>query len=1010
MKILFLHLSDLHIKQNEHIEIFKIEKLVDALNVAQGFDECIIICSGDLVSTGSENEYKKVRILFGNLFAKIKNKFPCIEYLNLLLVPGNHDACFAGTKRKGENIQQYYKNNEVNQHIDEEINMLNNYFTYSGQNNCFKYEKICNVKYLNLGEYVIQVNLINTALFSTLLPDDKELHYFPNEKLSLLNKNNKANIVITVMHHSTEWFQWECKKNLEKAIYDDTSILFIGHDHNSSTKDLNFNNRNNIFISAGGEFSNDIIGKSEFSAVILNTDTDCLDSYAFEWNKKENIYTHIRLFKNKSIKIKTNKLMPNQLYIDSIKEDQKRKVTNDFTEYFVFPTLSAKNKDKYTEKVEVSNCQEFITELYKKKYINIVGGDNSGKTALLKIIYLNLLDEMLTPLLINIENIGGKYIDKIIKMTFEDQYSDDPLEYERYQQLDKSRKVAIIDDFDMIKMKKVKFDFIEILKDQFDIIIIGTKDLQEYNIIDNVRKEIDKKNDFFIFKINTFHLKKRHDLIKSICKVSNLMNDEDIENIVTTINGFVRHQFQLFDLDPDFIIQFTQYFLQNSNLQNPKNESIFNKIFETNIYNAIIKNSKKDLVDETIIALEEIAYFIHFNKRDPVSLTELQSVITKYNEDYSLTLGVRELIEVACKSKILKVDDNYLIKFCNKNHLAFFVARCLNRKFNNDGSFLNIEYLLKNICFGINDNIILFISYLTSNTKIIMLIYEASEALMKEWEDFDIDKGNITFLTKVKGHEKVNAPQNGDKEKIEQLEGKIEEDRENREKAQLIECKNLYDYDETEIDKFQYKILRALKYTEMLSKSLPNFSSILRTETKKKLIDGIYNYPNKILLKLLKSFDDNFEQIVNEIKSFADSIDARNKNDEIITKSDIETMFHSSAISIILNLYNNFAYLATERKSISMLNNYKLKNSNHKIFNLMIMDNYTISEEFSRKAEDIYDNTEDKNIKLLIQYIVRKHLIYTENIKYSERQHLIDKFLGQKEIKTFLVKTPKENI
>src|SRR5680860_1803009 len=113
MKILFLHLSDLHIGQSENIEIRKIDKLVDSLNILQGFDECIIICSGDLASRGYENDYKNVRYLFGNLISKIREKFCKGKFLTFLLVPGNHDADFTNAKRTGETIQQYYNENKI---------------------------------------------------------------------------------------------------------------------------------------------------------------------------------------------------------------------------------------------------------------------------------------------------------------------------------------------------------------------------------------------------------------------------------------------------------------------------------------------------------------------------------------------------------------------------------------------------------------------------------------------------------------------------------------------------------------------------------------------------------------------------------------------------------------------------------------------------------------------------------------------------------------------------------
>lgn len=1012
MKVLFLHLSDLHIKQKEHIEQQKIDKLIDALNVVRGFDECVIICSGDLASSGAYNEYKQVRRFFGSLISKIVEKLSYSKFLNFLLVPGNHDANFANITRGRETIQEYYDKNKIQEHINEEIDMFKNFFAYSVLKSCFKYEKISDKRFITFGDYVIQVNLINTALFSTLLPDDKELHYFPNEELSSLKKHDRANIAITVMHHSTEWFQWECKQNLERAIYNNSSILFLGHDHNLCTKDLNINNTNSIFISAGGEFSSkDVVGKSEFNAVLLDTENHCIDSYEFKWNQEGNIYTHNKLFKNKSITTKNDKLLPNRNYLELMRQDEKRKVSNDFTQYFVFPTLTGKYNNNFSEKFEISNLNDFIKEIKEKKYIRITGGENSGKTTLMKILFLNLVTE-LTPLFFNAEGLRGKNIEKMIKITFEEQYGEDSLSYEQFQQLNKKQKVAIFDDFDLIKSDRVRSEIMSNIKQQFEYIVIGTKANEELDIAKHVENEINELNEkdfFYTFKINEFFLTKRQDLIKNVCKALKPMNDEDIEKITDTINGFVKHQFQLFELDPDFIIQFTQYFLQSYDIQNLKNEAIFNKIFETNIYNALIQNMKTDSVDEIITSLEEIAYYIHFNKKDPLPLNELEIVINKYNYDYSVGVKVRELVDIACRAKILKFTDNdgFTLRFCNKNHLAFFVARCLNRKFYIDGSFSDIEYVLKNICFGINDNIILFISYLTSNPRIIMSIYQEAENLMRDWVELDLDKENINFLSKIRNSQEVKAPRKGDKAKMDEIQNKYEENERN---DQLIECNNLYDYDESNIDKFNYKIKRAIKYTEMLSKSLPNFNNILLKENKHKITNGIYKNPNKILFELFKPLDENFEHIVGKIKEFADSIDARSSSGQAITKYDIESMIHMQAIYLMLNIYNNFAFLATDKKSIKILDAYNLTNTSYKIFNLMVAENHGASEEFSKKAIEIYDNTIDKNVKKMIVIIAKKHLIYTPRIKYFIRQQLVDKFFPKQDVSDFLIESNKRKL
>lgn len=991
MKFAFLHLSDIHIRKNEHIDSFKIDKLIESISVVQQFDEVIVVCTGDVAFSGNEYEYNNAKVLFSMICGKIRDKFSHIKYIKILVVPGNHDLDFSKNKRTLEEINNHYSQNSIEEIVDPEILLLENFYKLAAPNSCFEKRKICDRYFIKKGDYTIQANLINTALFSTLEPNDKELHFFPLECLSSLRKDKSANLVITIMHHSTEWFNSKCKQPLEKMICDNSSILFLGHDHHRSTKELNVDNQSSIFISSGGVFSNiNILDQSEFNIIVLDTLSRNINAYSFNWDAGAQIYTHKHLFANKHLAEKGGGLQPCNSYIEYLKKDTKNQISQDFRQYFVFPKLTYRRRNKNTDNLEINNMSDFILALKEKKLVNIAGDENYGKTTLLKNIFLETASKYI-PIYFDVDDIKGLSIDKTIKHVFEVQYSENPLDYEKFQQEGRNRKIAIVDDFDMIKNELTKTHLIELLQEHFEYIIIGTKKSYNIDIVCSVKEEIEPENSFYEFNINNFYSKKRQELITLVCSSTKKMSDEEIENISRIINDSVHHEIQLFDLNPDFIIHYIQYYLQATTTKGEKNEKIFGKVFETNIYNQIINNSKENKVDDIIAALEEIAYFIHFNKKDPLTISELEIVLNEYNEKFSENISAEEVVAVACKAKILNyVDGTLSLRFNNKNHLAFFVAKCLNKNFNINGSLSDIEYILKNICFGINDNIVLFISYIASNPNIIMKIYTYADELMKDWEELDFDNYNIRFLSKGPVEQSVSEPESDDQQKMNDHKNKSEE---NVKESEIIECKNLYDYDELEIGKDKYKFLRAIRYTEMLSKALPNFSTILIKENKEKIAECIYRYPNKILFRFLKLIDDNYYKIVSEIKTFADSIDAIDKSGLPIQNADIEMMLNEQTLRIILDVYNNFAFLATDSKSINILNKIISANSNHRMFNLLIAENYGATEEFSKKADSIFDNTKDSNIKFMVRLVVRNHVLQNKNIKFNKRQHLCAKYL-----------------
>ena len=48
MKTAIIHISDFHIKENDHFIVDKIDKIANALNVLGKIDKYIVIFSGDL--------------------------------------------------------------------------------------------------------------------------------------------------------------------------------------------------------------------------------------------------------------------------------------------------------------------------------------------------------------------------------------------------------------------------------------------------------------------------------------------------------------------------------------------------------------------------------------------------------------------------------------------------------------------------------------------------------------------------------------------------------------------------------------------------------------------------------------------------------------------------------------------------------------------------------------------------------------------------------------------------
>lgn len=94
MSIAIVHLSDIHLSQNNNIAVLKKSEIANTIcsNVKE-CDHTFIITSGDIAFSGKNDEYDLAIEFYGELEKKLKESLICFDFL---FVPGNHDCNFEG--------------------------------------------------------------------------------------------------------------------------------------------------------------------------------------------------------------------------------------------------------------------------------------------------------------------------------------------------------------------------------------------------------------------------------------------------------------------------------------------------------------------------------------------------------------------------------------------------------------------------------------------------------------------------------------------------------------------------------------------------------------------------------------------------------------------------------------------------------------------------------------------------------------------------------------------------
>ncbi len=985
MKNLFLVLSDIHMREDQYIDKKYIENIGNVLNSIESFDNACVIVAGDLAFSGKKNEYRKVGNLFGLVSNQLKKKLVTKNLIPFYIVPGNHDINFDGVPRERFDVKELHNNGTIDNEIDNELMKFSSFYELAEKNRCFLHNKLYNYKNFETGEINTQINLLNSELFSTFMDkmgdDDKGLHYFPESSISRIKKQKWANYTVTVMHRSPEWFSWQSSQNLKNNFYRASNILICGHEHSSDIQDIEKEQKNLIMVKTGMfDFHEN---NFSFNLIIINTEENICDIKYYVWNSEKQMY----VITTDQVNIDIKEIVIDDLLKPNINFTKEFLTINNYKvdELFVFPDIDRiNNKQDRNEKL-IKNMDEFFDFVKENNIVYIEGDAMAGKSSLAKAFYSNSVKRKKIPLYIDLNQINTKKYENIIRDAFCEQYSYDNLDYEKFKQTLKEDKVVIIDNLDKIPDKLID-DFVSNLKYDFKKVILLYKPNDKCDIVELTKKSLSENDKCERLIILPFYLRKRKELIKNV--LSNSINKvENIDNKVTEINNFISNQLQVFSINPNFITMYVSYYvddIHNADVQT----NLFSKVFETNLVKALQKYISNENIEEYFTIYENLAYKMHFGKKYPISIEDIQNVIKSYNDNYMLEIDCAQFRKNSIKANILDEMDNDTFKFSDNSYLAYFVASALNKKANNGQKIdEELSWICTNLCFNINGDILLFLSYITKNVSILDYIIKSTKEIMCSWAEFDINKNDISFL-KLNVEQKVELPTNEDKEKHEQ---NIEKQEKNLKRNLEIKTKSIYDdYDETKLDSKAYKVNQAMRHLELVSKILPNFNHLIEKDKKLDLAKGIYEYPNKICNEVLHEVDSNFSYILKDLLQYCEENNIEKGQDKIINQIQIE------AEMFILNLFDMVARLSTNSKTIKVLDSIEFKNINNSILNVMMFENLGNFNEFTKRADGIYDTSKNPLVKSMIKMIIRKHFLCNKDLKQvGNVQRVADKYFGQ---------------
>lgn len=1008
MKILILHLSDIHIKNVNNYSKENIHLIVNAIKPScSDISRGVIVISGDLSFSGQKNQMVEFEKFVNLLVQELREKYG-FSSLEVVLVPGNHDVDYSKGAMSRTDLEEIYNNNLYDKNVPNEISKQKEFYKLANKYKCFTKKEVIDQHIVEYGGKIILFNLINTGIFSSLA-EDKGYHYLPLSEVMKIRKQHGADYVFSVMHHPHHWFSDIISNELEKVLYECSDMIFVGHKHYESSVNID-DSKTSVYVLAGGQLSNcgDWNG-SEFHACILDLCDRGVSIKKYRLSSKGDVYIEYdkqtdRTLSNNRVDSLGLSILPESLA--KIMNIDKHSISDSFTKYFVFPTLEedvTSGKTSISNTNDIESMEAFLKKLQGVKKIVITGHSDSGKSVLAKSIFRQL-SRYKTTIFIDGSSVNSN-CEKIVRYAFYEFYGDDKSKYEIFKQADLSDLAIVIDDIDAIEPKR-REEFIEYINERFGYVVETCQQEIELDIKNRLRNKRANR-DYSIYRIAPFYLHKRRELVTNIINTLSIESDERKENIITALCDSLARQKVLYNWNPDFIVQFTRYYYKNIGESYKNDGDTFGKVFEANIVLLIKPFSSKISVDKILIVLDKIAYGAYINKESPISDETILQIVRKYNDEYDSNIDIREFLNLLIESKILKKSKNNGYMFYETTYLAYFIAREIKRRCIEDGDLDQIKYIIEHSYKRINADILLFVTYITDNLNIIKMLMDLAESSLAVWEAFQLEENAISYL-KADATFKIDPVTSDDREKEEEKRIAAEKD-----EAQYMYSKNdeLIFYDDGDEINFFHELIRGIALLTVISRTLPSFEHLMKKEDKERCVDLIYNMPLKIFNAWAMEIDKNCNELLREIKDFHEWEYRKDKiNDNKYTDNNALEFLQWETISLLLELMHVAVSNAVRDNTWKFIDGYDFSSKAiYGIEHLMALGKQNKIEQFIQEAGKLNKPNSRNICTSMIKRVAHNVMVTSSCIKYDQIQKMNAKIFNEKLEEKYLLIEKNKN-
>lgn len=947
MKILLIQLSDIHFKEGENAVLKKEERLFESIrNSTLEYDEIFLVVTGDTAFSGQEKEYEIGANFLRGLKAKLEEY--CNKRIQILAIAGNHDCDFGIDTKARQNqltIIQRLGNSAIDDSvINQCVEVQKNYFSFrdSIQENAKPaYEHpLLSVYPFDFGDKRIVFHCYNTAYMSEIHEQNGKMFY----STTLLPEtifNAKADLVISLFHHPFHWLNPTNRREFATHIHKTADFYLTGHEHTASKEMINDLEDNTVYHIEGSVLQDsENIFESEFHLIGFDLSTESFKVDTFFWNEDKYELSASDAewanYKRGKIKLKSKYNVTREFseVLNDVGGKFRHPYKSDIKlgDIYVYPTLRYFNTKESSEdniSFLLENAESVIRNIKPNSKYLLFGGENIGKTSLLRTVFKTLYQKNYVPIIIDgksIKNSGLDDFKKLVEKEFINQYGTDA--FEDFKQEDISNVFILIDDIDKnpLKNQKAKGRFIKGICNYYkNLLFIGNELVTIEEIIADEETPGDLFSDFHQYEILEFNHSMRSKLIHrwyTLGREDFVTDDETykkIDNAMRSINIAMGQR-----IVPNYPI-FLLILLQALESGNPHELQVssYGNYYQRLILTSLTDNIREQSELNTYQSYcAELANFFFDKKTTIISLNEFDTFhkdISQFTKmDLPSSMTAEKTIDTLCKVGVLNSFGD-TIEFKYQYTYYYFQAQYLAKNIAKEETKEIISKICQRLYRTEFANILMFLIHFSSDEFIITELIKNASDIFKELNPCKLENdishlhGLVAELPKLYLKSKsVDEVRNEEHSRQDAVELQQKE----------TENKPTWDLDEdvSEID-IVSKLNLSFKLIEIIGQILKNNPSGSMTgPVKYQLLKQTYTLGLRTLNVFFSVLNENTDFIINQLQEIISKIEEkRNENRKEGDKREVEKeKVEKIARQLLFSLCTQISYTFVKKISDSV--------------------------------------------------------------------------------------------